>query len=176
MLKVNGVTLKDTKGKTLYLTLDKNSQTTYKYTIPSGTGGITNSKTVRNYKVEAILVSDNYYPGSRNTTSFQVERSPTTIQITQVQVNKNNILNVKTTLKDYRSNNLIGTNKVTIKINGKSYTKNNKPVYWSIKNEIVNLTGIQIDPKTTIKRVLIVTGERQAYLEARTETNTITKI
>ena len=67
-----------------------------------------------------------------------------------------------------------GTNKYTIKVNGRSYTdKNGKPVYWSAKNGVVDLTGIQIDPKTTIKRVMVVTGERQAYLEGRNETTNI---
>ena len=173
MLKVNGVTLKDNSGKTLYVTLDKNAQATYKYTIPAGTGGITANKAARNYKVDAIFVGDNYYPGARNTTSFQVERSPTTVTITQVKATSSNVLSVKATLKDYKGNNLIGTNKVTIKINGKSYTRNGKAVYWSVKNGNVDLTGIQVDPKTTIKRVLLVTGERQAYLEGRAETTTI---
>ena len=173
MLKVNGVTLKDGNGKPLYLTLDKNAQTTYKYTIPAGTGGITASKVQRNYKLESIFVGDNYYPGARNSTSFQVERSPTTVTITQAKITGINVLSVKATLKDYKGNNLIGTNKVTIKINGKSYTKNNKPVYWSVKNGNVDLTGIQVNPKTTIKRVLLVTGERQAYLEGRSETTNI---
>ena len=175
MLKVNGVTLKDSNGKAVYVTLDKNAQATYKYTIPAGTGGITASKTQRNYKVDAIFVGDNYYPGARNSTSFQVERSTTTVTITQAKVTKTNVLSVKATLKDYKGNNLIGTNKVTIKINGKNYVdpKNGKPKYWSVKNGNVDLTGIQVDPKTTIKRVMLVTGERQAYLEGRAETTNI---
>ena len=176
MLKVNRVTLKDKSGKTLYITLDKNAQATYKYTIPAGTGGITASKAQRNYKVDAIFVGENYYPGARNTTTFQVERSTTTVTITQTKVTKTNVLSVKATLKDYKGNNLIGTNKVTIKINGKSYTKNGKPVYWSVKNGNVDLTGIQVDSKTTIKRVLLVTGERQAYTEGRAETTSITRV
>ena len=176
MLKVNGVTLKDSKGKAVYVTLDKNAQATYKYTIPAGTGGITAAKAVRNYTVTAIFVGDNYYPGAKNTTTFQVERSPTTVTINEAKVSKDNVLSVKATLKDYKGNNLIGTNKVTIKINGKSYTRNGKAVYWSVKNGNVDLSGIQVDPKTTIKRVLLVTGERQAYTEGRAETTTITKV
>ena len=175
MLKVNGVSLKDNNGKTLYIPLDKNAQATYNYTIPAGTGGITASKAVRNYTVTAIFVGENYYPGAKNTTKFQVARSETYINIIQAKVTKTNILSVKATLKDYKGNKLIGTNKVTIKINGKSYTKNGKPVYWSVKNGNINLTGIQVDPKTTIKRVLLVTGERQAYHEGRAETTNIIK-
>ena len=175
MLKVNGVTLKDNKGKILYLTLDKNAQTTYKYTIPKGTGGITASKKARNYTVTAIFVGDNYYPGAKNTTKFQVTRSATYVNITQAKVTKTNVLSVKATLKDYKQNNLIGTNKVTIKINGKNYVdpKNGKAKYWTVKDGSISLKNIRVDPTITIKRVMLVTGERQAYLEGRAETSNI---
>ena len=176
MLKVNGVTLKDSKGKIVYVNLDKNAQATYKYTIPAGTGGITANKAVRNYSVTAIFVGENYYPGAKNSTYFNVERSTTYVNITQAKVTKTNLLSVKATLKDYKGNNLIGTNKVTVKINGKSYTKNGKAVYWSVKNGDVNLSSIEVDPKTTIKRIMIVTGERQAYLEGRAETTNILRV
>ena len=176
MLKVNGVTLKDSKGKIVYVNLDKNAQATYKYTIPAGTGGITANKAVRNYSVTAIFVGENYYPGAKNSTYFNVERSATYVNITQAKVTKTNLLSVKATLKDYKGNNLIGTNKVTVKINGKSYTKNGKAVYWSVKNGDVNLSSIEVDPKTTIKRIMIVTGERQAYLEGRAETTNILRV
>ena len=173
MFKVNGNTLKDKNGKIIYITVDKNKQATHKYTIPAGTGGITSTKKVRNYNVTAVFVGDNYYPGARNNTYYNVERSPITININEAKTNKNNILSIKATIKDYKQNNVLGTNKYTIKINGKSCTKNGKPVYWSAKNGNINLNGIQIDPKTTVKRVMIVTGERQAYHEGRNETTKI---
>lgn len=175
MFKVNGVTLKDAKGQTIYIPVGKDLKASHKYTIPAGTGGITADKKARDYKVEAIFVGDNYYPGARNSSKFNVERSATYVNINEAKVTPGNTLSVKATLKDYKGNNLIGTNKVTIKINGKSYIdpKNGKPKYWSVKNGEVNLNGITVDPKTTIKRVMIVTGERQAYLEGRTETTKI---
>ena len=177
MFKVNGVTLKDKDGKTLYVPVNSNKEATYSYVIPAGTGGITASKKVRDYRVDAILIGDNYYPGARNNTKFNVERSTTYVNITQAMVTSSNVLSVKATLKDYKGNNLIGTNKVTIKINGNSYidSKNVKVKYWSVKNEVVDLTGIVVDPKTTIKRVMPVTGERQAYHEERAETTNIVR-
>lgn len=177
MFKVNGVTLKDKDGKTLYVPVNSNKEATYSYVIPAGTGGITASKKVRDYRVDAILIGDNYYPGARNNTKFNVERSTTYVNITQAMVTSSNVLSVKATLKDYKGNNLIGTNKVTIKINGNSYidSKNVKVKYWSVKNEVVDLTGIVVDPKTTIKRVMLVTGERQAYHEERAETTNIVR-
>ena len=178
MFKVNGVTLKDKDGKTLYVPVNANKQATYNYVIPAGTGGITASKKVRDYKVDAIFVGDNYYPGARNNSKFNVERSATYVNIAQARVTSSNVLSVKVTLKDFKGNNLIGTNKVTVKINGKSYIdpKNGKPKYWSVKNGVVDLTGIQIDSQTTIKRVMVVTGERQAYLEGRNETTNIIRV
>ena len=178
IFKVNGVTLKDAKGRNIYVPLAKDGTATINYTIPQGMGGITNNKTIRNYPVTAIFSSDNYYPDIKNETYFQVERSNTTIDIKSVTVTKDNQLSVKATLKDYKNNNLIGTNKVTIKINGKSYVdpSTGQPKYWSVKDGVVDLSGIEVDAKTTIKRVMIVTGERQAYLEGRNETTNIIRV
>ena len=171
MFKVNGVTLKDADNKTLYVPVVNNTAT-YNYIIPAGTGGITNNKTLRDYKVEAIFVSNNYYPGARNNSKFNVERSNTNVTIENINISYNNTLSIRATLTDYMKNKLIGTNKVAIKINGKSHTDSKgKAVYWNVKNGEVNLSDIQIDPKTTIKRVMLVTGERQAYLEGRSEKN-----
>ena len=171
MFKVNGVTLKDNNKKIVYVPV-KNNTAVYNYTIPAGTGGITNNKSLRDYKVDAIFVGNNYYPGARNTSKFNVERSNTTVTIEEINISDNNMLNLKATLTDYKGNNLIGTNKVAIKINGNSYTDSKgKAVYWSVKDGKVNLINVQIDPKTTIKRVMLVTGERQAYMDGRAEKN-----
>ena len=51
-----------------------------------------------------------------------------------------------------------------------------KATYWSIKDGVVKLSGIDVDCKTTIKRVMLVTGEHQAYTECRNETTTIMKV
>ena len=174
MFKVNGNTLKDKVGNIVYVPVDANKQATYNYTIPAGTGGIMANKQVRDYKVEAILVGNNYYPGSGNSSKFNVERSPTTATIIFARVTRYNLLFISATLKDFKGNNLIGTNKVTVKINGKTYIdpKNGKPKYWNVKNGDVNLS-IQSDPSRIIERVMLVTEERQAYLEGRAETTFI---
>ena len=176
MLKINGVTLKDNKGKTLYIPIQKDKTATYQYTIPADMGAITSTGSVRNYPVTAIFVGDNYYPGARNISNFQVERSNTTVTIQETKVvSKTNTLSVKATLTDYKGNKLKGTSKVTIKINGKSYIdpKTKTAKYWSVTNGTVNLKDIQVDPKTTIKRVMLVAGETQAYKEGRKETTNI---
>ena len=129
---------------------------------------ITTNKQVKKITVITIFVGDNYYSGAKNITTFQVERNNTTVNIQEAKVvTKTNVLSVKATLTDYKGNFLKGTNKVTIKINSKKYVdhKNGKAKYWTIKNRIVNLTGIQVDPKTTIKRVMLVTGENEQTLK-----------
>ena len=179
MLKINGVTLKDSKGKTLYVPIQKDLTATYNYTIPADMGGITSSGSVRNYPVTAIFVGDNYYPGARNVSNFQVERSNTTVTIKETKVvTKTNVLSVKATLTDYKGNNLKGTSKVTIKINGKNYVdaKTGKAKYWSVTDGVVDLKDIQVDTKTTIKRVMVVAGETQAYKEGRAETSNIIRV
>lgn len=62
MFKVNGNTLKDAKGQIIYVPVDKDLKASYNYTIPAGTGGITSSKEVRDYNVDAIFTGINYYP------------------------------------------------------------------------------------------------------------------
>ena len=176
MFKINGVTLKDSNNKIIYVPVAGDRTAVHVYTILAGTGGITNTKAIRDYKVDAIFMGDNYYPTARNTSTFNVERSITNVRMGQVTVSKTNVLNIKANLTDYRNNNLVGTNKVTIKVNGKSYTKNGKPVYWAVKNGVVNLSGLKVDPGITVKRVMIVTGERQAYLEGRGETTNIIRV
>ena len=177
MIKVNGRTLKDAKGNVLYVSIDKNSLATYKYTIPAGMGAITANKTTRNYSVTAVFVGDNYYPNVRDSTYFHVVRSTTRVEISKVTVNKDNVLSIKATLKDFKGNNLIGSNKVIVKINGKSYKYNDgRSAYWLVQNGVVSISGIIVDPKTTIKRVQLVTGERQAYLEGRSETTRIIRV
>ena len=179
MLKINGVTLKDAKGKTLYIPIQQDNTATYTYNIPGDMGGVTSTGKARNYQVTAVFMGDNYYPGAKNVTTFQVERSNTTVTIQEAKVvTKTNILSVKATLTDYKGNYLRGTNKVTIKINGKNYvdSKTGKAKYWSVKDGKVNLKDIQVDPKTTIKRVMLVTGERQAYTEGRAETTKIIRV
>ena len=174
IFKINGNTLKDNNGNVVHVPVEKNLTATYNYIIPAGTSAVNNNNQTRNYSVETVFVGDNYYPGARNTTTFQVERSPITIDISNITVNKNNLLNINADIKDYKTKNVVGDNKISIKINGKTYTdKNNKAVYWKVTDGKINLTEIQVDSTTKIKRVMIVTGERQAYTSGRTETTNI---
>ena len=176
IFKVNGKTIKDNKGKNIQVKVVNNTAT-YKYKVPAGMGGVSKDGKVRDYNVEAVLVSDNYYPDTRDTATFNVERSPVTINIAKVSLNSKNVLNVQATIKDYKAKNVIGTNQVNIKINGKTYVNPNtgKTQNFQVTGGKISLKNIQLKDDITVKKVMIVTGARQAYLGARNETTKIVK-
>ncbi|MBR0472714.1 MAG: hypothetical protein IJI98_08490 [Methanosphaera sp.] len=176
IFKVNGKTIKDNKGNNLQVKVVNNTAT-YKYKVPAGMGGVSKDGKVRDYNVEAVLVSDNYYPDTRDTATFNVERSPVTINIAKVSLNSKNVLNVQATIKDYKAKNVIGTNQVNIKINGKTYVNPNtgKTQNFQVTGGKISLKNIQLKDDITVKKVMIVTGARQAYLGARNETRNIIK-
>ncbi|WP_323736542.1 Ig-like domain repeat protein [Methanosphaera sp. ISO3-F5] len=177
IFKVNGKTIKDNKGKNVQVKVVNNTAT-YKYTVPAGMGGVNNDGTIRDYDVEAVLVSDTYYPDTRDTGVFHVERSPVTINIAKTSVNSKNVLSVQATIKDYKGKNVIGTNQVNIKINGRSYVNpsTGKTQNFQVTDGKINLKNIQLDKTIKVKSVMIVTGDRQAYLGARNETSKIVKV
>ncbi|WP_323736543.1 hypothetical protein PXD04_00815 [Methanosphaera sp. ISO3-F5] len=177
LFKINGKTLKDAKGNNVQVKVNSKNVATYKYTVPAGMGGVTNDGKVRDYSVEAVLVSDTYYPDTRDTATFNVERSPVTINIAKTSINNKNVLNVQATIKDYKGKNVIGTNQVNIKINGKSYVNpsTGKTQNFQVTDGKISLKNIQIGKDITVKSVMIVTGARQAYLGARNETSNIVK-
>ncbi|WP_323736623.1 hypothetical protein PXD04_01245 [Methanosphaera sp. ISO3-F5] len=177
LFKINGKTIKDKNGNNLLVKVTNNTAT-YKYTVPAGMGGVTKEGATRNYDVEAVLVSDTYYPDTRGTTTFNVQRSPVTISLSQVKVNKNNQISIQTSIKDYKGNNVVGTSTIAVKINGKTYTNpsTNKTQQFTATDGKVNLNNIQVSKDIKIKKVMIVTGDRQAYLGARNETSNIVKV
>ncbi|WP_323735815.1 right-handed parallel beta-helix repeat-containing protein [Methanosphaera sp. ISO3-F5] len=176
IFKVNGKTIKDNKGKNVQVKVVNNTAT-YKYKVPAGMGGVSKDGKVRDYNVEAVLVSDTYYPDTRDIATFNVERSPVTINIAKVSLNSKNVLNVQATIKDYKAKNVIGTNQVNIKINGKTYVNPNtgKTQNFQVTDGKISLKNIQLKDDITVKKVMIVTGARQAYLGARNETSNIIK-
>ena len=113
-----------------------------------------------------------FYPDTRNTTVFHVQRSIVNINYEDVTV-KNNVLSIKATFTDYENNLLVGDNKICVKINGITYKENNQAKYFTVHNGIVDLTGLKIDDGTKVQSVTLVTGDRSAYLSARETTKDI---
>jgi hypothetical protein len=74
ILKVNGITLKNADGTKVYVNADSTT-VTYTYHVPSGMAGVDSNGNIRNYTVEAVYNNSMFYPDTRNTTVFNVQRS-----------------------------------------------------------------------------------------------------
>ena len=170
LFKINGVSLKDSNGKAEWLPVT-DSVVNYVYHVPTGMGGV-DEKGIKNYTVEAVYNNIMFYPDVRNSSDFHVQRSIVNINFESTTV-KNNVLSVKASFTDYENEYLIGDNKICVKINGKTYQENGKTKYFTVHNGKVDLTGIKLSAGTKVKSVMLVTGDRQAYLSARATTTDI---
>lgn len=162
IFKINGKTLTDSNSKTVKVKV-VNQTATYKYKVPKGTNGLTANNTIKNYVLTAVFYNPDYY-SSKNTTIYHVNRSSTKFNITTVQyTNKTRKLVIKGNIKDYKNYNVVGDTKINIKINGKSITRNNQTVSYTVKSGKINLS---IDVPSTIKtinNVTLTSGNRLAY-------------
>lgn len=167
--KINGITLRNDDGNIIYVPVI-NSTAQYNYST-NILGSVDKENNLRNYTVTAVYMNPNYYPTARNTTFFNILKSDVNINISSLQL-KNNLLSIKATLKDYLGYNLVGENKVCIKINGITYKENEENKYFKIKDGILDIQNIDVG-KNNVKYIEIVTGERQAYNGARITSNEI---
>ena len=163
-LKLNGKTFKDDNGNVIKVNVT-NGTAVYNYTIPRAMAGL-DGNVDRNYTITAGFSSKNYYPDSRVNATFNVERSSINVTLTNATF-KNQKLSIKGTIKDDLGLNVIGSNKVCIKINGLTYMVNNKTQYYTVKDGIVDLSVNLISSIKDVNQVQLVTGDRQAYLGNR---------
>jgi len=173
--KVNGITLKDSKGQMLKVKI-VNGTATAKYTVPLGLSGITDgrSMTPKNHTILAGFYNKNYQENIRNTSKFQVERSNITILIADATVNtKTHKLSITALIKDYLGNIVAGPNKCVIKINGISLKNGTQPMYYYSTNGVLNLNNINIPSYNKYSSIEIVTQDRLAYKNQRNTTTTI---
>ena len=173
--KVNGITLKDSKGQMLKVKV-KNGVATVKYTIPLGLSGVTDgrSMTIKNHTILAQFYNKNYREDIRNTSTFQVERSNITLTITDVTVNnKTHKLSLKTTIRDYLGNIVLGPNKCIIKINGITLKNDSMPMYYYSTDGILNIKNINIPSLNKYTNIEVVTQDRLAYKNQRNTTTII---
>lgn len=173
--KVNGVTLKDANGKQVKAKVN-NGVATYNYVVPAGMSAITKDNKIRYYNVTAGFVSPDYYPNTKAETKFNVLRSNVTITTTKVVANmSSHKLQITGNIKDSKNNNVIGVNKLGVKINGKT---------MSIKgSNTVNITDgkitLTIDIPSSVQNIhniTLVTGARTAYEGYRTTISSITRV
>ncbi|WP_455645532.1 carboxypeptidase regulatory-like domain-containing protein, partial [Methanosphaera sp.] len=178
IFKVNGVSLKDENGTVIRIKVENNTAT-YTYHVPIGMASVDGKGNLRNYTVEAVYQNDIFYPDSRNTTVFHVEKSPINIQFTNVTINNSTktITKITGNITDYNGNLLVGVNKVCVKVNnGTIRDANNKTIYFNVVNGIIDLSNINASKFKTFDEIMIVSGDRQAYLEGRNTTNILTII
>ncbi|RAP51931.1 MAG: hypothetical protein BZ138_04060 [Methanosphaera sp. rholeuAM270] len=178
IFKINGKTLKDANGNNIEVKVNRYGVASYDYVIPAGMGGIKKNGEIRDYNVTCVFVGDAYYPDTRDESFFYVERSPVTINFNKVTVNSKNEISISASIKDYKNNYVIGTNDVSIKINGRTYVNSttNKTVIFKVVDGKINLRNLPINKNIDIKTITLVTGARQAYLDARNQTTNIVKI
>ena len=169
IFKINGVTIKE-NGKVKRLNATS-TVINYAYHVPSGMGGY-DENGQRNYTVEAVYNNSMYYPDTRGSNIFNVQRSIVNINFLKTTL-KGNVLSVKATFTDYENKYLVGKNKVCVKINGVTYKENGKAKYFTVSDGKVDLTGIKVASGTKVKSVMLVTGAREGYLGARETTTSI---
>ena len=77
-------------------------------------------------------------------------------------------------MTDYQGNNVVGTSKVAVKINGVTLKDaNNNTVYYTITNGIIDLNINNIPKANKYNNITIVTREKTAYNSATNTTNKI---
>ena len=167
--KINGISIRNSEGNIIYVPV-VNSTAKYNYSA-NIMASVDKDNNLRNYTVTAVYVNPNYYPNVRNNTYFNIQKSNVSINVSSVTL-KGNKLSIKATLKDYLGYNLVGKNKLCVKINGITYKERNVNKYFTITDGLLNIDNINTG-NNTIKNIEIVTGERQAYTGARIKTNDI---
>ena len=160
--KLNGQSIKI--NNTPVQTTINNGTATFTYTLPAGLSS-------KNYTISAYYYGyEQYLTSNANTTIF-IEKSETIMQIINTKIEDNKIY-INATLKDKNGNLLVGTNKISLKINDMTLKDDQqKTIILESKNGILN-TVINL-PKSlqtakSIKNITITTGARNAYQSGST--------
>ena len=111
IFKLNGCTLKDSNGNTLYANVI-NGTATVEYMIPA-------HYTAKNYTLTAVASSNTYNRTETNSTLTINKTTPKAQQI-PLKVKRTNNTTITVKFTDNENNDLIGENKVCIKFNGKT--------------------------------------------------------
>ena len=173
--KINGITLKDANGEMLKAKV-VNGIATIKYTIPLGLSCVTDtqSMTPKNQTILAVFYSKNYPDDTKNTTTFQVERSNITITLSNATINnKTHTLSMKITIKDYLGNTVAGPNKCIIKVNGVTLKNGTNVQYYYTTDGVLNLKNIPVPQSKNYTSVEVITQDRLAYMSQRNTTKVI---
>lgn len=133
--KVNGKTLVDTNGKTIYATV-KDGKATINYTIPT-------SWIKDNITITAVMGDNSYYNGARsNKTTAQIYKRNATMNITISENPTKDLHNITLTAKitDTITKKTLNSGRVVFKINGITIKdKNGNVIYTTVLNGIAKM-------------------------------------
>ena len=173
ILKIDGKTLKDENNITLQVPIQNN---TAKHTLTLGA-----EYSARKHTITAILVNGTYMRSQADNT-FNITTTQTNIQLNTLTMNKKGTTTLTGNIKTATGENVEGTNKIAIKIDGKTLKNNNgETKYYYTTNGNINITLTDKNYTTGTHTITVVTGERNTYTAARNNTtltitpNTITK-
>lgn len=174
VLKINGKTIKNSKNEAIKFKVT-NGVATFKYSIPKGMAGYYNNSP-RYYTITACYSHPDYILTGCDSAKFTVEKSNVTFETTKVVANMTSKkLVIQGNIKDYKGNNVVGINKLSVKINGKTLTIDGSNVK-SINNGVINLVIDIPSAVRDVKEIMLVTGERDAYNGCRTTLTNFIKV
>ena len=171
IFKLNGITIKNSSDEPDRITVNS-TVVNYVYHVPSGMKGADQNNNIRNYTIEALYDNPVFESDARNTSVFNIKRSKININFINTTV-KDDVLSINATFTDFEDNYVVGSNKVCVKINGKTYQEDGKAKYFRVKDGKVDLTGIKLASGTKVQSVMLVTGDSEAYQGARATTTDI---
>lgn len=163
ILKINGKTIFDNKGKTVKVYV-KNGVASYRYKIPE-------SYTVKNYKITAVYSNTIYRV--EGTSILKITKTPTVASLQGIKANLKDI-NVKGVILNNNTKSLInGTVKAIFKINGNTLRdESGKNILYNITNGNVNLNiTLPQNLKSQNYTLTMVTQENSNYFGTRANTN-----
>ncbi|WP_323737585.1 hypothetical protein PXD04_11110 (plasmid) [Methanosphaera sp. ISO3-F5] len=154
VFKINGKTLKDKNGNTLYAKV-KDGEAILSYTIPS-------TYSAKTYTLTAVF-GGNYYQRTETNGSIKLEKKAVLITPDSITT-KNKKTTIKATITDETGKLLVTSTKLAFKVNGKT-----------LLNNVTSKNGkIDLSFTTTLRpglyELLIISGENSLYKTGKVTT------
>ncbi|OED30412.1 hypothetical protein [Methanosphaera sp. WGK6] len=128
VFKLNGKTLKDAEGKTIYATVE-NGIATVQYTIPE-------NYSAKEYTLTAVF-ADSAYEKVESTTTLTVTKRTAKLELEPVTVKAGETATLTVKITDDTTNNTVNSGKVVFKLNGKTLKDaEGKTIYATVENGI----------------------------------------
>ncbi|MBE6488163.1 MAG: hypothetical protein E7Z86_05570 [Methanosphaera stadtmanae] len=154
IFKLNGITLKDQKGNTLYAQVI-DGEAILNYTIPA-------TYSAKTYTLTAVI-GGNYYQRTETNGTVTLEKKIVTINPTAITT-KNNKTAIKATITDESNKQLIKSTPLAIKVNGITMLSGTNSTNGTINVSFNNTL------KSGLYELLIISGETGLYKSGKTTT------